>query len=385
MNKDNGKDKNKDKRERVMLNINEIGVVKSKYKEPANAVEMREAECLIEIKSEFTDGLYRLEEHDYLDIVFCFHKSENYELKQTNRFDEFKGVFATRSPKRPSNIGLTRVKLLKCDENILHVKGLDAIDGTPILDIKPIDNGFMSNEKEKSKISELKQNPRKHIISLVKNNKIEEIMALAGSLHGHYCPGLAMGVIGSVYSVNKINEFSDGMENILAVLEINSCFTDGIQYVTGCTPGNNSLIYRDFGKTAFSLVKRDGIGIRLTPNISFRGSLSKREPEFSKYYNLVVAEKNRDEKLLREFKKSAQKACFNMIQWDIEDIFKIKEVKLKVPDYAPVRESIFCCKCDEEIMKEKEIIKNGEIYCKGCGKDSYFQLDGSGISVKCGV
>ena len=184
-----------------MSNIKEIGIVRSKYKVPSNAVEMREAECKIAIKPEYLDGLYRIEECEYLDIVFNFHKSDNFKLKLTNRFGEYKGIFATRASMRPSGIGLTRVKLLDLKGNILLAKGLDAINGTPVLDIKPIDNGIMSNERYEEEIINLKQSPRNRIISLVKNKKIDELIALSGMLHGHYCPGLSMGVVGSIYAL----------------------------------------------------------------------------------------------------------------------------------------------------------------------------------------
>ena len=363
-----------------MININVIGIVRSKFKELSDPVMMRESDSIIEIKEEFSDGLYRLDELGYIEVLFNFHMSEDYDLKTVNYFGEYKGIFATRSPRRPSSIGLSKVKLIRREKNLLHVKGLDAVDGTPVIDIKPLNAGIIADEKDNIECCEIKENPRKKIISLAKNNKIEKLMALAGSLHGHYCPGLAMGVIGAVYSVNKLKRFSDGMEDILAVIEINSCFTDGIQYVTGCTLGNNSLIFRDFGKTAFSLVKKDGTGFRLASNPSFRDTLNIRSPEFTRYYNLVVAEKNRDEVLLSEFKKVAKEACFSMVQWDIEDIFRIEEVKLKLPDYAPVRKSVFCVKCGEEVMKGKEIIKDDKVSCKGCMSGGYYQLDGEGIS-----
>jgi formylmethanofuran dehydrogenase subunit E len=364
-----------------MFKINEIGIVRSKFKKPVDPALMRSSESIIEIDDKYVKGLYRLEESEFIEIFFCFHKSKNYELETLNYSGERKGVFATRRPSRPSDIGLTKVRLLKVEKNILYVKGLDAIDGTPILDIKPIDMGCIADERAYSEYQGIKENPRKKIISLLKNNKTEELLTLSGTLHGHYCPGLAIGVIGSVYLVDKLKNFSDGMEEVICVMEINSCFADGIQYVTGCSMGNNSLIYRDFGKTAFSLVKRDGTGLRLVSKPSFRNALHEKNPEFAKYYNLVVAEQNRDEELLYKFKKSAKDACFSLLEWDINDIFKIESVKLDLPNYAPVRESVVCEVCGEEIMMGKEIIENNKIYCKGCVKCEYFQLDGSGITL----
>ena len=363
-----------------MFNINEIGIVRSRFKQPADPFEMKKEESVIEINNEFIDGLYRVEECEFIDVVFCFHLSKDYELKTTNYFGEFKGVFATRSPRRPTNIGVTTVKLLRHDENRLYVSGLDAIDGTPVLDIKPHSKSTVSNEESNNLLSELKDNPRKQLIPLIKNNSFEELLILSGTLHGHYCPGLSMGVMAATYAVNRLGGSSDGMEDLLSVIEINSCFADAIQYITGCSIGNNSLIYRDFGKAAFSYVNRDGTGVRLSSKPTYREKQRERFPEFSKYFNMVVVEKNRDKEVLANFKKLAREASFKMLETDINDIFKIEDVRLDLPDYAPIRETIFCSKCGEGIMKMKEVNIDGKIYCKSCYKSDYFQLDGAGIT-----
>ncbi|MBN2547382.1 MAG: tRNA (N6-threonylcarbamoyladenosine(37)-N6)-methyltransferase TrmO [Spirochaetes bacterium] len=364
-----------------MFDFKEIGVVRSNFKEHTDPFKMREFESTIEIKKEYVEGLYRIEESEYLEILFCFHKSNDYELKLNNYYGEYKGVFATRTMKRPSNIGLSKVKLLKRKDNILYVKGLDALDGTPVIDIKPYNGGYKDSENEHKEIIELKDNPRKKIIQLVKNCKLEDLLTISGALHGHYCPGLSMGVIGSVYAVNKIKEFSDGMEDILAIIEINSCFADAVQLITGCTFGNNSLIYRDYGKIAFSLVKRDQKGVRLSAKPSYRELQKEKYPEYQKYFDMAVVQQNRDENVMNEFKKLAKEVSFDLLKWEINDIFKIDDVKLKLPDYAPIKEALYCAICGEQIMKSKETYEENKVYCKPCKNKEYFQIDGSGVSV----
>ena len=364
-----------------MITFKEIGIIKSHFKKQDDPFKMKEYESIIEIKEEFKDGLYRLEESEYIEVLFYFHKSKDYDLITTTYFGEEKGVFASRSPRRPSNIGVSKVKLLKCENNKLYVKGLDAIDGTPVIDIKPYSSKYDKIDEQKNKLNYLKNNPRRDIIPLIKNNKLEELLILSGTLHGHYCPGLSMGIICSVYAVNQINQFSDGMEDIIAIIEINSCFADSIQYITGCTIGNNSLIFKDYGKTAFSLVKRDGTGLRLSVKQSYREKMTKHFPEFQKYFNKVVIEKNREKKLLQDFKKNAKKVSFKLLNWNINDIFKIEKIKINIPDYAPIRESVVCSKCGETIMKEKEVKEQDKIYCKKCRYNDFYQLDGRGISL----
>lgn len=115
-----------------------IGHVENDYIEPVYNEEIYQKVSKIVLKKELAKGFFRIEDFEKLYILFYFSRSEGYELIQHRRYDgEMAGVFASRSPYRPNKIGLTIVELLKVEENILYVKGLDAIDGTPVLDIKP--------------------------------------------------------------------------------------------------------------------------------------------------------------------------------------------------------------------------------------------------------
>jgi tRNA-Thr(GGU) m(6)t(6)A37 methyltransferase TsaA len=89
----------------------------------------------------YSDGLYRLENYPRLYVIFVFDRAEGYRLVIHPRGDTTKpmrGVFATRSPYRPNPIGLAEVELVSVEGNLLTVRNLDAIDGTPVLDIKPV-------------------------------------------------------------------------------------------------------------------------------------------------------------------------------------------------------------------------------------------------------
>lgn len=115
-----------------------VGYVENDYLEPVYDEEVYSKVSKIVLKKELTDGLYRIEDFGKLYILFYFSKSKGYKLIHRRRYDgEISGVFASRSPYRPNGIGLTIVELLKVEGNVLHVKGLDAINGTPVLDIKP--------------------------------------------------------------------------------------------------------------------------------------------------------------------------------------------------------------------------------------------------------
>jgi len=95
----------------------------------------------IEVYPEFAEGLHRIELLKELDVLFIFDRSEGYDLKvhpKGNPAIPLAGLFGTRSPRRPSPIGLTRVMLLGRTDNVLTVKGLDALLGTPVADIKGV-------------------------------------------------------------------------------------------------------------------------------------------------------------------------------------------------------------------------------------------------------
>lgn len=124
------------------MNIIKIGEVISDYARPSKPSEMRKKKSRIIIKKEYIDGLYRIEEDSHLLIVFSFHLNSDYDLISKRRHGGERGVFSSRSPRRPSSIGVTTVKLLDVKDNILTVEGLDAINGTPILDIKPHANNI---------------------------------------------------------------------------------------------------------------------------------------------------------------------------------------------------------------------------------------------------
>ncbi|MBM7624426.1 tRNA (N6-threonylcarbamoyladenosine(37)-N6)-methyltransferase TrmO [Sporohalobacter salinus] len=119
------------------MSFESIGIIESKFDEPVDPEEMRKEESTIVIDSEYREGLYRIEDNDYLQVLFQFHLSDSYKLKAPRHHGKIRGVFASRSPNRPSSIGVTCVELLERNGRRLRVKGLDAVDGTPVLDLKP--------------------------------------------------------------------------------------------------------------------------------------------------------------------------------------------------------------------------------------------------------
>lgn len=117
-----------------------IGTVKNGLPLGTPKDQLMAAESRIVLNPTLVRGLQELEKQPRILVVFHFHLSEGYDLLQHPRGDtsrEKRGVFALRSPRRPNPIGVTEVELLEVRENVLRVRGLDAVDGTPVLDLKP--------------------------------------------------------------------------------------------------------------------------------------------------------------------------------------------------------------------------------------------------------
>lgn len=119
-----------------------IGYVRSPYVDteqiPRGAGAKHTAEGTIEVRPDLEPGLQDLDGFSHLFVIWVFHRSEGFELVGTGPTDnKSHGVFATRSPRRPNPLGLSVVELLRRDGRILFLRGLDMLDGTPVLDIKP--------------------------------------------------------------------------------------------------------------------------------------------------------------------------------------------------------------------------------------------------------
>lgn len=120
-----------------------IGYAKTPYTEtsqiPKGLGAKHDAEGIIELLPEFASGLFDIEGFSHLFILWCFHRSTDFDLIAHPPSDDGRphGVFATRSPRRPNPIALTVVELLGCNGQQIRVRGVDMLDGTPVLDIKP--------------------------------------------------------------------------------------------------------------------------------------------------------------------------------------------------------------------------------------------------------
>lgn len=127
-----------------------VGWVESEFAGYAPSDEMRKRPSRIVLRAEMAPGLMGLEEESHILVLFNLHRATEYELQLHpghNPANPIRGVFATRSQYRPNAIAATVAEIVSVEDNVINVTGLDAQDGSPVLDIKPYRSGFDEVEK----------------------------------------------------------------------------------------------------------------------------------------------------------------------------------------------------------------------------------------------
>ena len=149
-----------------MFRMDPIGTVRSPYTEtsqiPKGMGVTHEAEGVLEVLPVYEAGLADIEGFSHLYVLWVFDRVTGYDLMAAPPSDTRPhGVFATRSPRRPNPIGLTVVKLLRREGSTLYVCGVDMLDGTPILDIKPYLSSVPAEELRRGWLAEAEERSRR--------------------------------------------------------------------------------------------------------------------------------------------------------------------------------------------------------------------------------
>ncbi len=234
------------------------------------------------------------------------------------------------------------------------------------------------------RMKRLKENPRGEFIQAIRDGDLSRCLVKTAEIHGHFCPGSALGVMAAAYGLSLLgldSISSDGMENLMAVVEINACFADGVQAVSGCTLGNNALVYRDLGRLAVTFAIRGretGVRVRVLPD--FRTKVAEAAPEFYSLVEKVIGDRAGDENDAAAFREEGRVAAFALLQLPFEELFAIEIVRPDLPDYAPITESVLCPGCGEMIMATKVVAEgDGRGLCFSCACEGYRQVEGRGI------
>jgi formylmethanofuran dehydrogenase subunit E len=224
----------------------------------------------------------------------------------------------------------------------------------------------------------IKENPREEIEELIRKGDLEALLRKAAELHGHFCSYLAYGVKAGYIAIKELGIKSTGMEEAIAMVETNNCFSDGIQIITGCTFGNNALIYKDVGKTAVTVAKRDGTALRITLDPIYEKSIEKEYAEANGLWEKIVVkrekatrqERNRMMELFAEM-------AFKELKKPADKMFRTTRMKIDTPECAPIFNSVICPVCGEKTYKP--VMHKRKLVCMDCAGANHYLLDGRGI------
>jgi tRNA-Thr(GGU) m(6)t(6)A37 methyltransferase TsaA len=139
-----------------------IGYIRCPYTDtkqvPKGLGTVHTMEGVLEIRPEFEKGLQDIEGYSHLYVIWIFSKAQGYELTANPPSDNRQhGVFSTRSPRRPNPIGLTQVELVRREGLSLHLRGIDMLDGTPVLDIKPYTSSISMDKLRRGWLGEVEK------------------------------------------------------------------------------------------------------------------------------------------------------------------------------------------------------------------------------------
>ena len=182
--------------------------------------------------------------------------------------------------------------------------------------------------------------------------------------HGHACPGLALGYRAALAALEELQVDRSADEELVAIVENNSCAVDAIQKMLGCTFGKGNLIFKDFGKQVYTILKRpSGAAVRLA--VIWEGP-SESEEEKRSWQRYAVGE--RDPEVLRAVhaRKSAKLAA--VLQAPAEELFAIRRVEAALPEPARLYPSIRCDECGEKVMAPRMREQEGRRLCIPCAE-----------------
>lgn len=181
----------------------------------------------------------------------------------------------------------------------------------------------------------------------MKQPDLSDDLRRCADFHGHLCPGLVIGYCAAKLGMRELSAERAGDEELIAIVENDTCAVDGIQVLTGCTFGKGNLFFRDYGKMVFTFATRaNGRSVRL--------SLQPVNPP-------GIGGVPEDQRRRREIEF--------MLAHDPSEFFKVrKEALERLPSAARIRESLSCEACGEMVMSTRLRRRGGKSVCIPCDK-----------------
>ena len=187
----------------------------------------------------------------------------------------------------------------------------------------------------------------------------------AVEFHGHACPGLAIG-----YRVANLVLKEMGVrardEELVAIVENNSCAVDAIQLICGCTFGKGNLIFRDFGKQVYTFIRRPNpeavrIAVKWEPPAD--------DPETAAMWQRY-SEGDRSPEVTNAVHDRKARRMKSVLEAADPELFEVKRIKVSMPEPARIYKSMACASCHEKVMEPRTRVVDGRVVCIPCSGGS---------------
>lgn len=190
----------------------------------------------------------------------------------------------------------------------------------------------------------------------------EKSFKKCADFHGHICPGLAIGYRAAMAGLDRLRENRSVDEELVAIVETDSCSADAIQVLTGCTFGKGNFIFKDHGKHVFTILGRQsGKGVRLALK---EGALDPDERHRELMQKIRAGDALDAEQ--EEFKALHRNKTLELLKKPVDEIFTIKSTQTPLPEKARIEPSIPCDGCREPTMSARLVEKDGLKLCLDC-------------------
>lgn len=202
----------------------------------------------------------------------------------------------------------------------------------------------------------MKEEAEAEIFIAATDATLKDMLAQTAAMHKHLCPRQVLGVRMGIVAAGLFPfELPQKNKRLLAFVEADGCFADGVSVATGCTLGHRTMRLVDYGKVAVTFADtQDGRALRISPLADVRKLAAEAAPEAANRWQ-------------------AQLAAYQTLPADL--MFRIQEVRLTLDLAAVVGKAgqrMACSKCGEEILNQRSIEKDGQTLCLSCGGDSYW-------------
>jgi formylmethanofuran dehydrogenase subunit E len=194
---------------------------------------------------------------------------------------------------------------------------------------------------------------------------LQEVLQKSASLHDHLCPRQVLGVrlgLAGAYGLGLTLPRCD--KRLLVILETDGCFADGVEAVTACSVGHRTLRIHDYGKVALIVVDvQTGAGLRVTPH---PGARSRAEA----YSRQAVPDEGRP----------YYQMLYGYQLMPETELAMIQTVRLLTPVEAIVSHPsarAVCQACGEEIFNDRQVLRDGQVFCRACAGDAYYTVEDS--------